>query len=156
MGRKQKERRGAPPIDLASEDETFKAAMEALGAVPDKDLESAKKPPATVKRASSRKGKRGQGDVLESLDLHGKNTERALRDLDSFVQRARAAGRRRVLVITGKGLRSEGGAPVLKKAVGRWLRGSGAGRVERVETAPRHLGGEGALIVFLRPRARSR
>ncbi len=155
MGRRRKGRPMGRPIDFSSEDEAFKAAMDALGAVPDKDLESAS-PPTTLKGTSPRKARRGKGDVLESLDLHGKDTERALRDLDSFIQRTRAAGRRRVLVITGKGLRSEGGAPVLKKAVGRWLRKSGTSRVERAETAPSHLGGEGAMILFLRPRARRR
>lgn len=153
MARKRNPNNSRQPVDLSAEDAAFRRAMEVLASVPDKDRDSAAEVRSAAKKALNGKLRRPKhGEIQETLDLHGKNTERALRDLDSFIQRTRAAGRRSVRVITGKGLRSEGGTPVLKKAVERWLRRSGADRVARVEPAPRHLGGGGALILFLRPR----
>ena len=70
--------------------------------------------------------------------------------LDDFLAASQAAGRRCVLVITGKGYGS-GGAGVLKTMVPRWLKEQpNRGRVlVFCYAAPSH-GGEGALYVLLR------
>jgi len=143
-------------LDYEGEDATFQEAMGKMGVVPNKD-ETAPAP-QEVSRGNrgnvGRKRQRGKsgGERLETLDLHGFSREQALRELDGLIQRARAVGRRQVLVITGKGYRSEGGTPVLREAVKRWLQRQGKGRVERFEPAPRHLGGSGALMLTLRRR----
>ncbi len=74
--------------------------------------------------------------------------------LAAFVRRARTAGRRCVLVITGKGGRAGAdGAPtgVLRANVPRWLNEPGlrAGVLALAPARPRH-GGAGALYVFLK------
>jgi len=73
----------------------------------------------------------------------------ALAFLEMMVDRHRRQGDGRVLVVHGKGLRSEGGAPVIAPLVRDWLRDN-PDRVAAWETAPRRWGGEGALLVTLR------
>ncbi len=55
-----------------------------------------------------------------------------------------------MIVVTGKGLRSERGVPVLKQTVERWLRRSGKHQVRAFSEAPRALGGSGAFLLYLR------
>jgi DNA-nicking Smr family endonuclease len=89
------------------------------------------------------------------LDLHGLTQEEAHRQLDGFLAHAAHAGRRCVLVITGKGVwREESG--ILKEMVPRWLNEApNRGRVLAIATAqPRH-GGSGALYVLLKRRRES-
>ena len=86
-----------------------------------------------------------------TLDLHGLRREAALRSLELFLARARASGKRRVLVIHGRGLGSGGPGPVLRQAVLESL-ASGACAplvLAAVSAAPR-LGGPGATMVLLR------
>jgi len=52
-------------------------------------------------------------------------------------------------VITGKGNNSPG-EPVLRNAVGVWLREVGKTMVSEFVAAPRDMGGSGAFVVFLR------
>lgn len=92
--------------------------------------------------------KRGQVAIERILDLHGRTQAEAHRALADFIATAQAAGRRCVLVVTGKGLETGG---TLRHTVPRWLN-EGASR-ERVvafcPAQPRH-GGAGALYVLLR------
>src|SRR5215471_3139336 len=71
---------------------------------------------AGIDRATAERLKRGQHPVEARLDLHGMTQEEAHRALGGFLRAARAAGKRVVLVITGRG-RVGGG--VLKTAVPR-------------------------------------
>ncbi|MEM8998612.1 MAG: Smr/MutS family protein, partial [Acidobacteriota bacterium] len=92
---------------------------------------------------------------ISRLDLHGHSIEDALARLERFLVATAARGRHRALVITGRGLRSPGGVPVLRRVVNGWLHREGAVWVRRVETAPKELGGDGAWLVYLhRPRPR--
>src|SRR5262249_44429419 len=75
---------------------------------------------AGIDRATAERLKRGQRPVEARLDLHGMTQEEAHRALGGFLRAARTAGKRVVLVITGRG-RVGGG--VLKAAVPRWLAG---------------------------------
>lgn len=84
------------------------------------------------------------------IDLHRQTQEGARRSLDDFLAASQAAGRRCVLVITGKGYGS-GGPGVLKTMVPRWLNEQpNRGRVLVFCYAVPSHGGEGALYVLLR------
>jgi DNA-nicking Smr family endonuclease len=103
---------------------------------------------AGIDRANAERLKRGKQPIEARLDLHGMTQSEAHRALAVFIRGSRAAGRRCVLVITGRG--SAGGG-VLRAAVPRWL--------DEPEFRPHLLaiaiaqprdGGAGALYVMLR------
>jgi len=95
---------------------------------------------------------RGERERPElTLDLHGQRREPALRSLELFLARARAAGKRRVLVIHGRGLGSGQSGPVLRQAVLESLaHGACAPLVLAAVSAAPGLGGPGATMVLLR------
>jgi DNA-nicking Smr family endonuclease len=76
----------------------------------------------------------------------------AFASLMGFIENSARAGRRAVLVITGKGPAGEGGG-ILRRNVPTWLAASTlGGRILTIQSAhPRH-GGEGAFYVLLRRR----
>lgn len=106
-------------------------------------------PGAGLDRKSAERLRRGKYPIEGTLDLHGLTVERAHRRLDSFIAQSRAAGKRAVLVITGKG--RAGGEGILRRQVPFWLsEGENSQRVLAVRTAQPSDGGEGALYVLLR------
>jgi DNA-nicking Smr family endonuclease len=110
---------------------------------------------AGVDKRLAERLKRGQLPIEGMLDLHGLTQEEAHRQLDGFLALSATAGRRCVLVITGKGAwREEAG--ILREMVPRWLNEApNRGRVLAIATAqPRH-GGSGALYVLLKRRRES-
>jgi DNA-nicking Smr family endonuclease len=109
---------------------------------------------------SAERLKRGQLPIEARLDLHGLTQEAARGALDGFIAEAYAAGRRAVLIITGRGLRPRGddddpwrhtSGGVLRAMTPRWLNEvPNRGRVLAfTEAQPRH-GGAGALYVLIR------
>lgn len=94
--------------------------------------------------------KRGIVDLDRQLDLHGLTREEAVDALQEFVAAAQRGGEKAVLVITGRGNRSDG-PPVLQQAVAGWLRDQGRAVVIEYAPAPKEFGGSGAFVVFLRP-----
>jgi len=90
----------------------------------------------------------GQLKPEAQLDLHGLKSEEALQKVRFFLENARHHGFATVLIITGKGNRSDAG-PVLSAAVAGLLDQMQEQVVEWI-TAPRQYGGSGALVVFLR------
>ena len=103
-------------------------------------------------RRSQTKMRRGQVDIEARIDLHGMTQGQAHRALGGFLQEAQAAGRRTVLVITGKGRGKEGGGDgVLRNAVPKWLNETSNREMIRgfSHAAPKH-GGAGALYVLLK------
>ncbi len=95
--------------------------------------------------------KRGQVEIEARIDLHGLGREEAHRALDGFIEASCAAGRRAVLVITGKGARTGERVGVLREAVPKWLNERPfRARVKAFSHAARHHGGEGALYVLLK------
>jgi len=84
-----------------------------------------------------------------SLDLHGLQRTEVIDKLRQFFQRAHHHGWKTLLVITGKGLHSETGEPVLRNEVERYLSLEGRKQVIEWSRAPRQYGGNGALILFL-------
>jgi len=91
-------------------------------------------------------------EVEAECDLHGQTAAEAERDVHRFVQRCEQAGKHWVLIIVGKGLHSPGGKGTLQSHVIDALsKGAPARFVLAFRTAPRHLGGVGALVARLRP-----
>ena len=105
-----------------------------------------------IDRANAERLKRGLHAIEARLDLHGMTQAEAHRELIDFVAASHQAGRRCVLIITGRGLGPDGSG-VLKSAVPRWLEEAGLRRrILAVAAAqPRH-GGAGALYLLLRRR----
>lgn len=96
-----------------------------------------------------RQVKKGIVSVNHQLDLHGLTREEALDALPRFLKSAQKRGQKAVLVITGKGNRSQD-EPVLHQTVASWLRDTGRAIVLEYAPAPREMGGNGAFVVFLR------
>jgi len=95
--------------------------------------------------------RRGEFSVQAHIDLHGLVQVDAKEQLTRFIQESVQKGRRAVLVVHGRGLRSPGGQPVLKHAAAQWLsHGVIGGYVLAFTTAQSYDGGAGALWVLLR------
>ena len=107
---------------------------------------------AGVDRRQAERLSRGRLTVEATLDLHGLTQAAARERLDVFIAAQSEAGRRCVLVITGKGLMKEDGG-VLRQQVPRWLNQSpNRGRVLAFDYAQPKHGGMGALYVLLKRR----
>ena len=101
-------------------------------------------------KRSARRLKRGLRAIEARLDLHGLRQEEAHRALTSFIAGSYEAGKRCVLVITGKGRVSEGGG-VLRTNVPRWLnQAPNRMRILSFTHATPADGGTGALYVLLK------
>lgn len=149
QGRDPETRREYVPPSSTPEDDRrmFLEALEELEGVQPKDLqeESAR---AGLRRLRSVKSQQ----VGATLDLHGYTQDEALRLLAGFVAAQFAASSPVVMVITGKGLHSRGGASVLKPAVEKWIMERGKRFIASYGEAPRAFGGRGAFVLYLRER----
>ena len=95
-----------------------------------------------------RKLRRTHWVIQDTLDLHGLTGDEAVAETAVFLAACRREGRRCVRIVHGKGLRSPGREPVLKRRIRKLLtrRDEVLAFVE-----PRALhGGGGAVIVLLR------
>jgi len=103
-----------------------------------------------IDRANAERLKRGLYGIEARLDLHGKTQAEAHNALAAFIHSSSEAGRRCVLVITGRGL-GPSGPGVLKSAVPRWLEEAGLRRkILAIAPAQPRDGGAGALYLLLR------
>jgi len=110
-------------------------------------------------KGSAKRLKDGKRPIEARLDLHGMTQDQAHRALDAFIDASAHAGRRCVLVITGKGGSrgaggdgySDGSIGVLREQVPRWLNQA---TLRPLILAFSHArpkdGGEGALYVLLK------
>ncbi len=95
--------------------------------------------------------RRGDFSMQAHIDLHGMTQVDAKAALTEFILESVRKGRRAVLVVHGRGLRSPGGQPVLKHATAQWLsHGTIGGYVLAFTTARIYDGGAGAVWVLLR------
>ena len=95
--------------------------------------------------------RKGKLSIEGTLDLHGMTQDQAHQSLNNFVMRAYAHHKRCVLVITGKGARSESGTGVLKTQLPHWLSVSPLCDVvlKHVPATDKH-GGGGAFYLYLK------
>ena len=108
---------------------------------------------AGIDRRSAERLRRGHLPIEGRLDLHGLTQEKAAMRLADFIERSESAGKRCLLVITGKGLASGG---ILRDQVPRWLnQPPNRGRVLAFDYARPQHGGSGALYVLLKRRRES-
>lgn len=118
---------------------------------------------AGVDRRTAERLRRGQYPIDARLDLHGMTQAQAHQTLTLFVRQCHAAGKRCLLVITGKGgrVRQSADGPfvnpeppgILKRRVPEWLKQTDLAPLVLATAAatPGH-GGHGALYVLLRRR----
>ncbi len=110
-------------------------------------------PPDPIEPGRKRRIVRGRDPLEARIDLHFMTHDRARAALEAFLLRAHAEGLREVLVITGKGTLGEG---VLRRQTPEWLAAPPLRAiVAGVSKADRRHGGEGALYVALKGKARA-
>lgn len=131
-----------------------KRSLAALGTAKEPELSADDQ---NFDRDTSRALARGKLVPQASLDLHGMTLAAAERAVAAFLERATARDLRVVLIVTGKGLRLEGGrmlgGRIRAEFVGWLNRADNRHRVRAVRAAhPRH-GGGGAFYVLLRRRS---
>jgi DNA-nicking Smr family endonuclease len=106
--------------------------------------------PGPVDRMTLERLSLGRVNVEARIDLHGMDQRQAFAALMGFMDGSARAGRRALLVITGKGALSQGGG-VLRRNVPQWLMASPfARRILTITPAHTRHGGDGALYVLLR------
>lgn len=87
---------------------------------------------------------------LATKDLHGYTEEEAMAEAVRFLEESYRQGILKICIITGKGIHSEDGVPVVKQAVESVLHGSA---YVREFTSPKaRYGGSGALWIILKER----
>lgn len=113
--------------------------------------------PLKMDKKAFGKLKRGKLVPEGKIDLHGKTLDQAHPALVSFILKSHAAGKRLVLVVTGKGKDRDDGGPipvrlgVLRHNVPHWLSVPPLAQVV-LQVTEAHLkhGGGGAYYVYLR------
>ena len=115
--------------------------------------------PVAMDRKTFQKMKRGKTAPEAKIDLHGMTASAAHGALTSFILSSHAAGKRLVLVITGKGRVSNDSNPiparigVLRHQLPHWLSTPPLKSVVlQVAEAHQRHGGSGAFYVYLRRR----
>lgn len=146
----------APPTREAAvsdgEEKDRRLFLDALDKIstPSADDWPAEEPGGQASPRRLRQVARGQLSPEAELDLHGLTTDAAVTKARFFVEDARYRGLRTLLIITGRGLHSQEG-PVLRQAVVKLLSQMHE-QVLEWGSAPRRYGGDGAVVIFLRPR----
>ncbi len=102
---------------------------------------------AGIQKKLHRKIRQGQLAIEDSLDLHGYKQKQATAALVQFLQQALVSQFRMLVIIHGKGSRSDSDA-VLKPLVRHWLAQQTA-VLAWCPAQPKH-GGDGASYVYLR------
>lgn len=88
--------------------------------------------------------------VEAQLDLHGRTRADAEPKVRAFLEECVAERWEIVAIVCGRGVHSDGGKPVLKPLVKRWLSEDLREYAAEVAEAPAAMGGSGTLIVRVR------
>jgi len=91
--------------------------------------------------------------ITPTLDLHGLGVRDAVAETERFLRHAQALGEPVVRIVYGKGRGSPGGRGVLRNVIPSWLEREGAAFVARYQRLPDASGADGAVRVWLRPKA---
>ncbi|MCC6763259.1 MAG: Smr/MutS family protein [Deltaproteobacteria bacterium] len=95
--------------------------------------------------------RRGEFAYQAMIDLHGMSAAAARVEVERFVMRSVAEGKRVVLIVHGRGRNSKDNVPVLKERLKSWLARGRIGRATLAFASARPAdGGTGALYVLLR------
>ena len=137
---------------IESEEEEFLRAMGELQVDFKDNLPDEEEPP-TASARRMKQLKQGKLKTQATLDLHGLTQAEVPEKLSFFLQNAERQGLQTVLVITGRGLHSVDGEPVLRNQAEHFLGTEGRRSVIEWGRAPKQLGGEGALVLFLRKKS---
>ena len=153
-GRKPASRANAVIQKAKAEGSSRKKSFAALGVTKEPELSADDQ---NFDRDTSRALSRGKLMPQASLDLHGMTLAAAERAVADFLEHATARDLRVVLIVTGKGLRLQGGrmlgGRIRAEFVGWLNRADNRHRARAVRAAhPRH-GGGGAFYVLLRRRS---
>ena len=106
--------------------------------------------PGVDKRTATR-FRRGLMPIDATLDLHGHTQQSGRTALAGFLRAHGAAGRRCVLVVTGKGLKDDWSVGALRQALPGWLNAPDLRRLILAYChAQPHHGGSGAVYILLR------
>jgi DNA-nicking Smr family endonuclease len=144
---------GAASVPAATDRELFLDALKGMDTV----FEDAFPSEEEVQAAPRRMKLLRQGRLAPEakIDLHGLTREEARSKVRYFLEDSAYQGKKTVLIVTGRG-KGSGGEPVLRAEVERYLATEGGVWVSEWGRAPRRYGGEGALVVFLKGKAKSK
>lgn len=92
------------------------------------------------------------GKTVPELNVRGDSLEDALRQLELFVHQSWKSGAIFLRVIHGRGLRSDGGEPILKPAIIQWLEGPGERYLRGYIPERNSAGDYGSLLLEVRSR----
>ena len=81
--------------------------------------------------------------------MHGLTRERALQSIKKFIFESKRNNLKIVLIIHGKGFRSENKIGVLKDLVEYYIATEGKYYIKYSTEAPARLGGSGAKLIYL-------
>jgi len=105
-------------------------------------------------------------DSIKKLDLHGFSLKEANNLVKKFVIDAFNTGYKKLLIITGKGLRSESHKDpyiseklsVLKYSIPEYIQRSQelASKILKIEEADKRDGGEGAIYIYLKKKLQNK
>jgi len=142
---------GAPaPKAKASKPTAPAAAPKAQPRAPAKPHELTHGLSHGIDRRQAERFRKGKLAIDGKIDLHGRTQQDAHDDLLAFLKRAHAAGKRNVLVVTGKGMTTSK-VGILRQAVPRWLNEPAfRSLVLAFDYAEPQHGGEGALYVLVK------
>jgi len=137
------------PVVEPSDEEQFLQAMGELQVNFSDSLPADEQPP-TASAGRMKQLKQGKLVPEATLDLHGLKRSDVAEKLRFFLQNADRRGWQTLLVITGRGLHSAGGEPVLRNEAERLLASDEGKLVAEWGRAPKQYGADGALVLFLR------
>ena len=99
-------------------------------------------------------------DKIPKLDLHGFSLIKANKIVENFIIKSFNSGYKKILVVTGKGLRSKSNEnpylseklSVLKYSVPEYIKNNEnlSKQISKISTADLKDGGEGAIYIFLK------
>ena len=99
-------------------------------------------------------------NITKKLDLHGNSLDEANKKVKKFIIKSFEEGHKKLLIVTGKGLRSKvyndiyrsKKISVIKHSVHEYIKNDEdlLHRINKIETASAKDGGEGAIYIYLK------